>query len=1050
MPVGEKIITATRGKDKGKAIKVHSYFFEPNMKPLGVIYGCFSPFTGKYGHGRLLEAGAKAGIHDFLIVIPNKDDTWDDERNMFDNQQKCDIAVAAAKDLGYNVIDGFVKRQITGIDLTLRGLASKYPDRRIVLICGPDRAEEYGQYCIPFKKSNKESLDDNPGQKNPYEFIVLNDRGEREVSGTKVRAAIKENNKKEFLYLTGYSEDMWDYIHNMALKNGLGTRQAAKAGDAPAPALQARHGLKHLYNPGNSQQMTPPEFEALVAELNKTGGVLKNHKNVSVTEKADGSSFVFGLERDGKFFVQRGTGSPKYSIEDIVEKCKEATGGKITLDAYNFAKIFKKLSINKNIRSILEKANQDGIRITTELLLTDNGLKENGKVRFVGTTYDLDKLGSTATLVLIRATDGHDKAIPSEKIFKQFESISNDDIRFDNVELSDVPDIDISEALEKANAGIKSIEAEYKADGGVEAVLNNKDRTKPTQMKKKDIKAKFEELQKALNDSIDSQLAGIGGKWGDEYEGRVFKLKDGTMFKITSQHFKDFKKQHSMDWDEHRKTSYIDDAEKQLDDITENRKKTFARYILEQTKPMITEKFSGKNILLYTTSKDDSFEKFFGNKSLRFANNAGNMYGLGIYTTLELPKDADVGYSEKGRAALYGNNIYELAAPSNRFFYLLWDYFVMSSLHDILGSTKETFIADQLKYFKIKATEDEIASFNPAVIESNGQCAYNFYKFMNTKFYQRKDGTLDSPIIGFIYYGRNDGLVGVVWSPYDCNMTRKSVNGGEWEKIGVRPGYDASDDDVVERIFDGNKTPEKDKVYRLLCAYKGDNTPLGQFTDIVIHDDKTIDATFKSNVPQVDGYRHCYLIMENPYINDILDLGYRFGTLNGWLKLGQSSQGHITQMYMPSNAPKRLLPKTVTEGIYLTGVPNLNDKEIAACKRINIKNDTLVIRKSYVTTTDLGFGTVVLRDCIIADDCYDEIVGKYVCDETDKKKSEVDAAAAAKEKAKAEKEAAKKAAEEAKAQRAAEREAKRKAKEEEKAAKETAKAAKAAAKAKKI
>jgi hypothetical protein len=40
-------------KDKGANIDSPVYTYKKGDRPLGVIYGCFSPFTGKYGHARL-------------------------------------------------------------------------------------------------------------------------------------------------------------------------------------------------------------------------------------------------------------------------------------------------------------------------------------------------------------------------------------------------------------------------------------------------------------------------------------------------------------------------------------------------------------------------------------------------------------------------------------------------------------------------------------------------------------------------------------------------------------------------------------------------------------------------------------------------------------------------------------------------------------------------------------------------------------------------------------------------------------------------------------
>lgn len=404
----------------------------------------------------------------------------------------------------------------------------------------------------------------------------------------------------------------------------------------------------------------------------------------------------------------------------------------------------------------------------------------------------------------------------------------------------------------------------------------------------------------------------------------------------------------------------------------------FKIYLVEQTNNLIKEAFVGNNIKFYTTTKDDMFEIYFSKKELRFANNAGNMYGLGIYTTLEAPKDSKVGYSNAKRTALYGNNIYELSTDASKIFYFLYDWFVKSPLYSILNSSEETFIKDQFEYFNIKMpTVDELFNMTPSSTITCGKCAFNFYKYMYQLYYQRKDGTLNSPVTGFIYFGKNDGLTGVIWSPYKCELTRKSINDGQWEEINVTADFNDDENDIEERIFAGNMTDEKIQIYKLLMGYKGEYTPLGQFTDIVIYDNKTIDATYKSNIPQVDGYRHCFLIMDNPYISNIIKKGYKFNKINGWIKLGNSTQAN-GQTYLPSEAPKILLPNIVTEGIYLTGM-DITDNEIKACKNIKTISNTLVIRKSNIHTSNLEYENVYIKDSIIDDEIFDNVVKKYNC-----------------------------------------------------------------------
>ena len=446
----------------------------------------------------------------------------------------------------------------------------------------------------------------------------------------------------------------------------------------------------------------------------------------------------------------------------------------------------------------------------------------------------------------------------------------------------------------------------------------------------------------------------------------------------------------------------------------------------EQTNPILTEKFVGNDLVMYNSSKDESFERFFFDKSLRFANNAGNMYGLGIYTVLELPKDSGTSFSDKVRNNLYGSYVYELKAPSDKFFYFLYDYFVKSELYSKLGKpTEQEYIKKQFEYFDIQMpTDEELEEMTPSETIRPSSAAFKFYKYMHNIYYQRKDGTLNCPINGFVYFGKNDGYVGVVWAPYRCKLTRKLVD-GKWKKIKDYNNDESELDDVEARIFDGHKTEEKEYVYRLLQAYRGENVPIGNIVNICIHDDKTFDFTFKANNPQADAYRHCYLIIDNKYMDKILSMGYRIGTLDGWVKMGDSTQAKETRMYLPSEAPKDKLPMRVTEGIYLTGMP-VTDKEIAACKRIKIGNGSLVIRKSEIFTDDLGFENVELKDCIVDDDCYDTILDKYKCID-DKgelriiKKSEYEAQIAEKEAAKKAKEEAKRLKEEEKQKKAEER-----------------------------
>lgn len=121
-------------KDKGANIDSPVYTYEKGDKPLGVIYGCFSPFTGKYGHARLLDRGEQEGIEDFIIVSPYKNQPIDNDRNMFTLEQKVKIVEAGCKDLGYNILGAYTSKAHFFLD-ALYEYAEIYPDYRLVLIC---------------------------------------------------------------------------------------------------------------------------------------------------------------------------------------------------------------------------------------------------------------------------------------------------------------------------------------------------------------------------------------------------------------------------------------------------------------------------------------------------------------------------------------------------------------------------------------------------------------------------------------------------------------------------------------------------------------------------------------------------------------------------------------------------------------------------------------------------------------------------------------------------------------------------------------------------
>lgn len=926
----------------GKDVDVKTYWFDKTMKPLAVLYGCFAPFTGKEGHGRLLATAAKNGIKDFIVMMPNKDDSNAEGRTMFTNKQKVDIVEKGVKALGYNLLKAFVTIGYDSPKRLLRNIAEEYPDRRIVLICGPDREEQYSKFCVPYKKNNEIPLEKSNGE---FEYI-LNDPGKRNIRGTAVRQAIVDGDAELFMYLTGYDKSMWDLCRGYYEKNLNGGEEAHKEADEGAYAI-VKKIAEYIHNIKNPMTDKPNELWIV-------GGAVRDE--------------LMGKKSNDLDLIT--TCSPKFLQSlSIFDECESMVrGGKnVMLPVVNGVQ-FETNCIKPYQQALINN-------------LEERDITANAMARNVITNEIVDPTGGQKDIKnkICRATEINTEQFRQGKQPARILRV----IRFSCIYGWKIAK-DTMEAMKefgKVSKG-KLVISQVQFDHNWEKIVKTK----------------------TENKAIDI-------------------LKEIGIYNYVAKHFLN---------------------NTQTESFNKVGLKNFTQYLIEHTNPSLQEKFVGSDLVMYNSSKDPHFEQYFFDKTLRFANNAGNMYGLGIYTVLEMPKDSGTSFSDKFRDTLYGTNVYELKAPSDKFFYFLYDYFVKSALYTKLGApTEDEYIKKQFEYFGIEMPNDEMLyKMTPNNDDINpSKAAYYFYKYMHSIYYQRKDGSLNCPITGFVYFGKNDGYVGVVWAPYRCTLTRKLVD-GKWEKIKKYNNDGNELDDIEERIFDGHKTKEKEYVYRLLQEYRGENTPLGNIVNIRIHDDKTFDFTFKANNPQADGYRHCYILMDNPYMDKVFELGYRIGTLDGWLKMGNSTQGKSANgvMYLPSNAPKAIMPQKVTQGIYLTGMDNIDSKEIRACKKINVEENTLVIRKSVINTNDLGFENVFIKDCLIEDKFYDAIVDKYNCVDKDgnicvKKVSVKKAEDDEKARLKAEKEAEKLRKEEEKKKKAEERARKAAEKETEKAKK---------------
>lgn len=536
MPIEYKEIVCDNrhNKDFGKLIRVRKYYFEDDCRPLGVLYGCFSPFTGLNGHARLMQEARKSGIRQFVICFPNKKERLDDDRNMFTLQQKVDIAEAGCADLGIDVIEVGISKN-NNFMATLTDLAERFQDRRIVLLCGPDRFNEY-------LKAGLTVYDDEKKDGQRYELFGVNSRGTMETSGTRVREAIRNGDANEFLRLTGYSKDMWKLCRNFAVSNGVVSSDLLEAFQATK-----RKGIYHLYSPGNSMELPAIKFLDLLKQLDDLGGKLVNGKNFVLQEKSDGAAFRMGIDEEGEFFIEQSYSGPIYDSGFLRAKYTQQSG-RINRLGRGWSNIFETISSDartkKCMRSIFSEVGP--FKLIGEIFITELGKEdEEGNLTFVASRYSKTRIGRKATIVLFDAIgeDGQSLEQTGDIIDYMIGHATSMDIKYDDANLVSDQDIeiDIKDVLGRIGDELDDLQDEV---GDIEGILSNTSRKREDQQVKKYVRTAIEAQQGLLNSCIQEQLRLYKGKWGPDYEGFVLKFKDGTVLKITSNKFKDFKSSH--------------------------------------------------------------------------------------------------------------------------------------------------------------------------------------------------------------------------------------------------------------------------------------------------------------------------------------------------------------------------------------------------------------------------------------------------------------------------------------------------------------------------
>ena len=199
------------GIDGSKYTK-YLYTFNKSDPIVGILFGHFAPFTGPNGHGRMITTLKNLGAETFLIATPQNNKPFDDEREMFDSEQRAEIIQSYLDSEGLEGVAISYKMKRGGAKSQMGPLVAKAAELfglniRPVFCFGPDREDLASEVCNKFGEI-----------KDPThcEYIVDYERG---TSGTKVRELIKKGDIEGIMKETGYKKETAEMLINLRNEN---------------------------------------------------------------------------------------------------------------------------------------------------------------------------------------------------------------------------------------------------------------------------------------------------------------------------------------------------------------------------------------------------------------------------------------------------------------------------------------------------------------------------------------------------------------------------------------------------------------------------------------------------------------------------------------------------------------------------------------------------------------------------------------------------------------------------------------------------------------
>ena len=277
------------------------------------------------------------------------------------------------------------------------------------------------------------------------------------------------------------------------------------------------------------EQMKPLEFLSLVKTLDSEYKGLLNLNDISITEKIDGTSLTIGQDSSGKTFMNTKMSHRYFNVGDFTNYAI-SKGYKTDINK-KFDNILKNVQADKKLQRVLSKHNRgNGIVIVGEILYVPFATEvENDRLQFIFMDYDRANLGSEWTFVPFDVQDFDGNSIgDKERIFKDLYAISTTERKYTNANLNVSGDIDITLSISDVKKNVLD-----KYDNIDTLIKSRKKVDKPLKDK---IKSEIEVYQRQLSNQILSYVE--SGKFGDDFEGIVLKMKSGTTLKATSPRFK--------------------------------------------------------------------------------------------------------------------------------------------------------------------------------------------------------------------------------------------------------------------------------------------------------------------------------------------------------------------------------------------------------------------------------------------------------------------------------------------------------------------------------